>query len=61
MNLDLVIVVAYGQLFSKKILVAKKIAVNFPEKYKSKVYQVGSILDKNIINYSVSKKNDNKW
>ena len=50
----------YLSSFSKKILVAKEITKNFPEKYKSKVYQVGSILDKNIINYSVSKKNDNK-
>jgi UDP-N-acetylglucosamine--N-acetylmuramyl-(pentapeptide) pyrophosphoryl-undecaprenol N-acetylglucosamine transferase len=50
----------YLALFSKKILVAKKIAVNFPEKYKDKTYEVGSILDKNIINYSISKKNNNK-
>ena len=28
----------------------KKITVNFPEKYKSKTYEVGSILNKNIIN-----------
>ena len=38
--------------FSKKILLAKKITKNFPEKYKSKTYEVGSILNKNIINYS---------
>jgi UDP-N-acetylglucosamine--N-acetylmuramyl-(pentapeptide) pyrophosphoryl-undecaprenol N-acetylglucosamine transferase len=50
----------YLSSFSKKILVAKKIVKNFPEKYKDKVYQVGPILDKNLINYSVSKKNDNK-
>ena len=50
----------YLALFSKKILVAKKIAVNFPEKYKDKTYEVGTILDKNIINYSISKKNNNK-
>jgi len=50
----------YLSLFSKKIFVAKKIAINFPEKYKSKTYEVGPILDKNIINYSISKKNTNK-
>ena len=50
----------YLSLFSKKILVAKKITKNLPEKYKSKTYQVGSILDKNIINYSAFKKNNNK-
>ena len=46
----------YLSLFSKKILVAKKITKNFPEKYKDKTFEVGSILDKNIINYSSSKK-----
>ena len=50
----------YLSLFSKKIFVAKKITINFPEKYKSKTYEVGPILDKNIINYSISKKNTNK-
>ena len=50
----------YLSLFSKKILVAKKIVVNFPKKYKHKTYEVGSILDKNIINYSISKKNDDQ-
>ena len=50
----------YLSLFSKKILVAKKITKNFPEKYKDKTFEVGSILDKNIINYSISKKDNNK-
>ena len=50
----------YLSSFSKKILVAKKITKNFPEKYKSKTYEVGSILDKNIINYSTYKKVNNK-
>ena len=50
----------YLSLFSKKIFVAKKITVNFPEKYKDKTYEVGSILDKNIINCSISKKDNNK-
>ncbi len=46
--------------FSKKILVAKEIIKNFPKKHKSKICLVGSILDKNIINYSTTKKNINK-
>ena len=50
----------YLSSFSKKILVAKKVTQNLPEKYKNKTYEVGSILDKNIINYSISKKDNNK-
>ena len=50
----------YLSHFSKKILVAKNMAENFPEKYKNKIYQVGSILDKNIINYSNYKINNDK-
>tara|TARA_Y100000590_G_C15683790_1_gene1000819 strand:- start:524 stop:1609 length:1086 start_codon:yes stop_codon:yes gene_type:complete len=50
----------YLSFFSKKILVAKKITYDFPEKYKNKTYQVGSILDKKIINYSFSKQNSDK-
>lgn len=46
--------------FSKKILLAKTITKNFPEKYKDKICQVGSILDKNIINYLTFKKKNNK-
>ena len=45
--------------FSKKILVSKKIK-NLPEKYKNKTYQVGSILDKNIINSSTYNKFNNE-
>ena len=45
---------------SKKIFLAKTSIKNLPEKYKSKICQVGSILDKNIINYSNFKKNNNK-
>jgi UDP-N-acetylglucosamine--N-acetylmuramyl-(pentapeptide) pyrophosphoryl-undecaprenol N-acetylglucosamine transferase len=46
---------------SKKLLLGTKISMNFPEKYKSKVYQVGNILREEIINYSViRKKNSNK-
>ena len=51
----------YLSSFSKKILLAKKITKNFPEKYKSKTYEVGSILNKNIINSSPFKgKNDKR-
>ena len=42
--------------FSKKILLAKKITKNFPEQYKDKTYEVGPILNKNIINSSPFKK-----
>ena len=45
--------------FSKKILLAKKITKNFPEKYKNKTYEVGSILNKNIINFSPFERNEN--
>ena len=50
----------YLSFFSKKILVAKKITANFPEKYNDKTFEVGPILDKNIINYSTSQKNRNR-
>ena len=50
----------YLSLFSKKILLAKKITENFPEKYNDKTFEVGPILDKNIINYSTSRKNINR-
>ena len=50
----------YLSSFSKKILLAKTITKRFPEKYKSKTYEVGSILDKNIINSSFVKKTSDK-
>ena len=50
----------YLALFSKKILVAKKISTNFPEKYEKKTFEVGSILTKNIINYSMKNKKNNE-
>ena len=50
----------YLSLFSKKILLAKKITENFPKKYNDKTFEVGPILDKNIINYSTSRKNINR-
>ena len=46
--------------FSKKIFLSKVIKKNFPERYKSKICKIGPILDKNIINYSIFKKNNNK-
>ena len=46
--------------FSKKILIAKKISKNFPNKYISKTFEVGSILKKDIINHSYNKNNLNK-
>jgi len=46
---------------SKKLLTGPKMSINFPEKYKNKVYQVGNILREEIINYSTfEKKNSNK-
>ena len=46
----------YLLLFAKKIFLAKKIKLNFPERYKKKVDIVGPIINKNIINYSNLKK-----
>jgi len=46
--------------FSKKILIAKEITENFPKKYKNKTFEVGTILSKEIINYSTVKKKNNK-
>ena len=45
---------------AKKIFLAKIIKKNFPQKYKSKICEVGPILNKNIINYSNFKKNNKK-
>lgn len=45
--------------YCKKILIGTKIPENFPINYKSKVYKVGVILRKEIINYSYVKKNNN--
>jgi len=50
----------YLSSFSKKILLAKKITKNFPEKYKNKAYEVGTILNKSIINHSSFKENNDK-
>ncbi len=49
----------YLSSFSKKILIAKKLEKEFYEKYKNKTFEVGSILDKNIINYSSFKEDMN--
>ena len=45
---------------SKKILIGKKLPINFPEKYKNKVFQVGNILREEIINHPITEKKDNK-
>ena len=47
--------------FSKKIFLAKKISKNLPNKYAEKIYEVGPILNKKIINYLPKKKNNNYW
>jgi len=49
----------YLSYFSKKILIAEKITENYPEKYKSKTHQVGTILNKEIINCVEHKNNIN--
>jgi len=46
--------------FSKKIFFAKKISINFPEKYIKKTYLVGPILNKKFINFSNFEKNETK-
>ena len=49
----------YLSLFSKKILVANNITNLFSKKHKKKIYKVGNILNKKIINYlGVEKKNE---
>ena len=50
----------YLSSFSKKIILAKKITENFPEKHKHKACVVGSILNKNIINSSSFKIKNHK-
>ena len=59
-NLTLGRVNKYLLPFIKKILLAKKIPTNFPEKYKNKIYQVGTILNKDIINYTFKKKENRR-
>ena len=47
--------------FSKRLLLGANIPVNFPSKYKDKVYKVGNILRKEIIDYTEKeKKTDSK-
>jgi UDP-N-acetylglucosamine--N-acetylmuramyl-(pentapeptide) pyrophosphoryl-undecaprenol N-acetylglucosamine transferase len=50
----------YLTVFAKKVFVLKKDELNITKKYKHKFYEVGSILDKNIINYSKETKEINK-
>jgi len=49
----------YLSSFSKKILLAKNITENFPKKYQSKTYEVGTILNKEIVNCTHLKKEHN--
>ena len=42
--------------FCNKILLGSKVPINFPDKYKHKIKQIGYILSDNIIKYSPSKK-----
>ena len=49
----------YLSIFSKKILLAKKVKTNFLKKYEGKTFEVGPILDKEILNYFPIK-NQNK-
>ena len=50
----------YLSSFSKKILISTKVEKNFPRQYKNKTFEVGAILDKNIIKYSRSEESINK-
>ena len=50
----------YLSFFSKRILVAKKIEKNLPEKYKKKTHEVGPILNKSIANFVAPENNNNK-
>jgi len=50
----------YLSSFSKKILVARQINEQFPEKYRKKTHEVGTILNKDIINFSPSENNNEK-
>ena len=51
----------YLSFFSKKIFIAKEIEINFSKSLKKKTIKVGTVLDKEIINYFPKvKNNDNK-
>jgi len=45
---------------SKKILLGTDVPLNFPNKYKNKIFHVGNILRNEIINYSPTKQKDYK-
>ena len=46
---------------AKYLLVASALPVNLPKKNKKKVYKIGAILSKNIINYRPKKKSKKKY
>ena len=49
----------YLSIFSKKIFISRKIMDKFLKKYKRKIFEVGPILNKKIINYPEINKNSN--
>jgi UDP-N-acetylglucosamine--N-acetylmuramyl-(pentapeptide) pyrophosphoryl-undecaprenol N-acetylglucosamine transferase len=59
-NIVLGVANKYLSKISKKILVAKKIISNPLDKYKDKICEVGTILNKNITNNTLLKKKNNK-
>jgi len=46
--------------YSKKMLIAKKIIENYPKKFRNKIHEVGSILNKQVINYTYKEKSKYK-
>ena len=50
----------YLSRYSDKIFTAKELTSNLPKKYESKVYQVGSVLSKKIINHSLINQDTDK-
>ena len=49
----------YLSIFSKKIFISREITDKSLQKYKNKVFKVGPILNKKIINYTQRKRNKN--
>ena len=49
----------YLTMFSKKIFISRKITDEFLTKYKNKIFEIGPILNKKIINHSGNRKNKN--
>ncbi len=49
----------YLAMFSRKIFISREIIDKFLQKYKNKIFEVGPILNKKIVNYSEKQKNKN--